>query len=160
MDTTATPRRRISAPSHHRQRKAHAISMMAMPAPPPELSASAAAEWVRIGSRAIALGVMPDLDLQVFRLYCVACGDLADVREAWSLEGRPATVMRPSGQREHPTIATLRQLACDVLKFASALGFTPRSRKTLAVDIGAVAEPVASGAKRKHADPAARFFDD
>ena len=109
MDTTTTSRRRISAPSHHRQRKAHAISLLPMPPAPPEMSAVAAAEWVRIGARAIAIGVLPDIDRSIFAAYCNAVGDLADVRSAWTLEGRPATVMRPSGQRPHPSLETLRQ---------------------------------------------------
>ena len=160
MDTTATSRRRISAPSHHRQRKAHAISLLPMPPAPPEMSAVAAAEWVRIGARAIVIGVLPDIDRSIFAAYCNAVGDLADVRSAWTLEGRPATVMRPSGQRPHPSLETLRQLSADVLKYASALGLTPKSRKGLGIEIGVVAEPVAASARRKHADPAARFFSD
>jgi phage terminase small subunit len=102
---------------------------------------------------------MPDLDLQVFSAYCVAVGDLADVRAGWVLEGRPATVMRPSGQREHPTIQTLRTIGLDVLRYASALGLTPRSRKSLAVEIGAVETPPAAG-KPRRPDPADKYFLD
>jgi phage terminase small subunit len=89
-----------------------------------------------------------DLDLQVFLAYCCATGDLADVRAKWQGDGAPATVQRPSGAREHPVIATMRTLGADILKYGHQLGLTPRSRKVLGVELGAMpADPARDSAE-------------
>jgi P27 family predicted phage terminase small subunit len=155
---------RISAPSHHKAGKLHKPQSQSQTVaePPESMSAAGAAEWRRVCPRLLALGMLPDLDAAAFALYCNAVGDLANVRAAWQLEGSPPTVQRPAGAREHPSINTLRLLGSDVAKFAGLLGLTPRSRKVLGVEVGALPSNPLPGHARSAEDAriASRYFND
>ena len=163
MDT-ATPRRRVNAPSHaKRKRKPPRTVSFALPPPPAELGASAAKEWKRIAPGLLLLGADFVLDRALILNYVESVGDLADVRADWRLCGAPSVVIRPAGERPHPDIETIRRLAADVARYADRLGLSARSRKILDISIGPVApepEPTVAGKSRRTDDPAARFFLD
>jgi P27 family predicted phage terminase small subunit len=165
MDTTTAPRRKNPLSVAHaktkRKPRKPPIALSAVPEPPPELSAASAREWRRVLPSLLALGLHPTLDLQTLLLYCRSVGDAEDVRQDWILRGSPSVVLRPSGEREHPAIATLRQLGADIAKHAAALGMNPRARKALGVELAAavIEAPPAPGVKRE-IDRTSRFFDD
>lgn len=118
-----------------------------VPSAPAELSAAGAAEWARVVGHVMTLGAHPaGLDAAIFALYCHAVGQLVDVRQAWLIEGAPIYVIRPAGPRAHPALGLMRQLGADVARLAHQLGMTPRSRKVLALDLGALPLPPAPDA--------------
>ena len=159
----AAPKRSVNAPSKKKRRAVTVLASSALPPPPAEMSASASREWKRIGPRAVALGMVADLDAVVFGLYCTSVGDAMDVRQSWVLEGSPLTVERPSGPRPHPALQLLRELGADAARYANMLGLSPRARRGLAISLGAVpAMPVGDpdDAASLDADLGRRFFND
>lgn len=93
----------------------------------------------------LAVGVDLTLDRSLIIAYCSSVGDAHDAHQIWLSMGSPTVVQRPSGERQHPMVATLRQLRSDAAKFGAMLGLSPRSRKVLDVVVLAVPEgPVAT----------------
>ena len=150
---TVTRKPRIGAPSHHKQARVVPIRpVTAVPAAPEGLSEAAAVEWARVWPALAVIGLAPVLDQSVVRAYAESVADLRAARAEWEATGASLTVQRPSGPRESPDVPLIRALAGDVAKFAGLIGLTPKARRALGLELGAVVEAPKRGSGR---DPAA-----
>ena len=133
---------------------------IARPAPTPDLSDEAKAEWLRIVDRLADLGLMSDIDVAALTAYCDAFGEWVAARRAFALiqERNKITggfmVRTPNGGVQiAPLVSIIRAARSDMVRFASEFGMTPSARAGMDID-------VSSGAGSKQAtDPTAHYFD-
>lgn len=98
-----------------------------LPACPPELSDDARAEWSRLGTLLECLGLISDLDMAAFALYCEAWGDyLRACRKLAALGDAGYVMSTPSGyQQIGPWLSIKNVAAANVNKYKQEFGLSP-----------------------------------
>ena len=113
-----------------------------MPDPPEHLDDYAREEWHRLSTGLYNLGILYDIDRELFAAYCSAhskvrlCHEL--IKEL-SKNNRMASLVdeKPSGISCENVLRKIEaQAALDMLKFGAEFGLTPSSRVRLAIDPG------------------------
>jgi phage terminase small subunit len=87
---------------------------------PKWLSAEARKVWDQRRKQAADLGMLDDLDADIFAVYCETVVQYGELLKT------------PSLQRDAKFFATIRSLAITIEKYATKLGFTPEARARLA----------------------------
>ena len=103
-----------------------------IPSPPESLGDVGAKEWRRLGPQLIELGLLTDLDLSAFHLYC-------STYERWvkaTLEADKAPVIvTPNGHvQQNPYVGLANRLFYMVNQSLARFGLDPASRSRIVVD--------------------------
>ena len=103
-----------------------------IPSPPDDLGDVGAKEWRRRGPELTRLGLLTNLDLTAFHLYC-------DTYERWVQASREAKriplITTPGGViRPNPYVAMANRLFYMVNQSLARFGMDPSSRSRIAVD--------------------------
>ncbi len=101
---------------------------------PRRLSPEAKTEWRRVVPDMQKAGLLIEADRATLELFCATMGDVRELEKELRKNGR--TITTPNGcLQPSPAWSQLRQARTDALKCAVQLGLTPKSRKTLGVDV-------------------------
>lgn len=135
-----------------------------LPPPPAWLRPEAKAEWKRLGSKLIDLGLLSGIDRATFAAYCQAFGTweaaekalLAMQKEARKdpsiaapeMAGLVATTSN-GNLIHHPLGVVAQKARLEAVKIAAEFGLTPSSRSRIDTD---------AAKNRGGADPAEEFF--
>jgi P27 family predicted phage terminase small subunit len=122
-------------PSKSRPRSAPPQPQVAdAPPPPPErLSPYAREEWLAHSAELHRLGLLTQLDLRTFALYCEAAARHREAEELLAREGRLVVESADGPPRVHPAVRIASQAANDAIKFGAHFGLSPASRARLSL---------------------------
>ena len=92
-------------------------------------------EWLRVGRLLIDLGLLTDLDLTAFLLYCKTYERWLQAEEQLQLSG--LLVKTPNGhQVQSPYLAIANKAMAQLKSISQEFGMTPASRSRVGVDPG------------------------
>ena len=94
---------------------------------PDWLSQGAREKWEELALRLHSLGVLTEIDLDVFALYCTAWSNWRDAEEAVREHG--ATTKAQSGyEAVSPHVTRAKNHLSELIKLSNLLGFNPSAR--------------------------------
>ena len=97
---------------------------------PRYLSPDAKKEWKKVVPELEKFGSLLSLDSGILELYCSTMADCRELEKMLKTEGR--TITTPNGMSQtSPAWTQLRQARQDACRFATQLGLTPKSRKSI-----------------------------
>jgi P27 family predicted phage terminase small subunit len=113
-----------------------------VPAPPDFLSKYAKEEWRKVAPEAHALGLLTNLDVTLFGVFCEAVGRWRSVVEALRADAKADPEFRGLCYRDdegnlkaNPLVKASSDAARDVVRLAGEFGFTPASRSRIGVEL-------------------------
>lgn len=103
-----------------------------LPRPPAELSDAAKKEWRSLGRKLLNLGIISEIDVGAFAVFCQAWARWLDAEANLTKYGPVLTVK--GGLRLSPYIRIAESAMAYILKAGPEFGLTPSSRVRLHVD--------------------------
>lgn len=100
----------------------------ALPLPPSHLSASATIEWYNMGQKLLDIGLLTDLDLSAFALYCQSYGRWVDAESMVVKKG-----LLVNDFSKNPYLKIAEDAMRDCHKLLAQFGMTPSSRTKVRV---------------------------
>lgn len=107
----------------------------ARPAPPPELSDDARAEWDRVVEELFRLGIVTNLDRGILAAYCQSHGrwmqaerTLAKMAKMDDSTGALMIKTQGGNTIQNPIVGIANKAMADMARYAAELGLTPSSR--------------------------------
>lgn len=142
-------------PGKRRINRAEPKLAQLIPNPPPELTAEAQEEWLRVAPRLLAAGIITAIDRTALAAYCQAYG-------RWILAERALAEMARRDQTMHgliirttngnpihnPLVSIASKAMSDMVRYASEFGMTPSGRSRI----------TANYHDAEHDDPDDHFF--
>lgn len=123
------------------------IPVEKIPDPPSWLDYYAKKEWNRVAKKLIDIGLLTEIDLSTFTVYCQRYAEWIRAEQAIMEEGM--TFVTPKGYvQQRPEVAIARDAAKQLRMYAEVLGLAPAARSGLDIkrnDDGPSVEDILSG---------------
>lgn len=108
-------------------------SLAIVPDPPDWLGDIARQVWIDDAPRLRAIGLLTELDLRAFALYCEAWQELFDAKKQIDESGLIATSEK-GGEYQHPAVGIKNKAIERIRRLGAEFGMTPSSRTGITVN--------------------------